>query len=100
MPFERLFPRSFAAGSIREHAPAMSGVYGISNAAEWIYIGEADNIQEALLQHLRDPNAVVGFRKPTGFVYEVCDRASRPARQDRLVLEYEPACNRNQARPR
>ena len=34
--------------------------------------------------------------RPTGFVFEVCDRARRPGqqRQDRLILEYDPALNR------
>lgn len=95
MPFEQIFPRSFTASSVREHAPALSGVYGISSALEWIYIGETDNIQETLFEFLREANTAVLKRRPTGFVFEVCDRARRPARQDRLVLEYEPVCNRN-----
>jgi hypothetical protein len=95
MPFEQIFPRSFTAVSVREHAPTASGVYGISNAIEWIYIGETDNIRDTLLGHLRELDTSLLKRQPTGFVFEVCDRAKRPARQDRLVLEYEPACNRH-----
>lgn len=94
MPFEQLFPRSFTVPSIREHAPALSGVYGISNAGEWIYIGEADDIQAALLLHLQESNTALLKRHPTGFVFEVCGRTKRRDRQDRLVREYEPACNR------
>jgi len=95
MPFDYVFPRSFTPTSIREHAPTSSGVYGISNAREWIYIGESDNIQESLLFHLGDMDTSLLKRQPTGFVFEVCDRAKRPSRQDRLILEYEPACNRD-----
>jgi hypothetical protein len=76
------------------YAPTSSGVYGISNAREWIYIGESDNIRGALLGHLKDLYAALMKRQPTGFVFEVCDGTRRTARQDRLVLEYEPACNR------
>lgn len=94
MPFDQPFSRSFAADAIREHAPALSGVYGLSNATEWIYIGETDNIQHALLQHLYEVTSPARNHRPTGFVFEACDRAKRPGRQDRLVLEYEPACNR------
>ncbi len=72
--------------SIRAHAPNTSGVFGISNDREWIYIGESDNIQLALLAHLHD--------QATGFVFEICDRAGRFSRQDRLIFEYEPTCNR------
>lgn len=95
MPFDQYFPRSFNSSSVREHAPALSGVYGISNAGEWIYIGETDNIQAALLGHLQEMNTVLRKRRPTGFVFEICERAKRPDRQDRLVLEYEPVCNRH-----
>ena len=68
----------------------------MSNAREWIYIGETDNIRGALLAHLHDPAASVMQRQPTGFVFEVCEQSRRPARQDRLVLEYEPTCNRRE----
>ena len=77
------------------YASATSGVYGISNAREWIYIGETDNIQGTLLTHLQEPDTSLMKRQPTGFVFEVCDRERRPTRQDRLVLEYEPTCNRH-----
>lgn len=86
--------------SVREHAPTLSGVYGISNALEWIYIGETDNIQEALLGHLRESDTSLLKRQPMGFVFEVCDQARRPARQNRLVFEYEPSCNRYWSRHR
>ncbi len=92
MPFDQPFPRSFTAASVREHAPPLSGVYGISNADEWIYIGETDNIQDALLGHLRGMNTALLKRQPTGFVFEICDRAKRPGRQNRLVFEYAPTC--------
>jgi hypothetical protein len=94
MPFEQFVPVPFTSRTVGTHAPAASGVYGISNAREWIYIGEADNIQGALFDHLQDINTSLMKRKPTGFVFEICDRARRTARQDRLVLEYEPVCNR------
>lgn len=98
MPFEQMFPRSFTATSVREHAPAQAGLYGITNAAEWIFIGESENIQAALLAHLGEGNTELTRRAPTGFVYELCMRGQRSVRQDRLVREYEPACNRRWAR--
>ena len=95
MPFNQFIPRPLTAGAVHTYAPATSGVYGISNAREWIYIGETDNIQGTLLTHLEEPDASLMKRQPTGFVFEVCDRERRPTRQDRLVLEYEPTCNRH-----
>src|ERR1700731_3860 len=94
MPFDQFVPIPFTLRTIGTHAPVASGVYGISNAREWIYIGETDNIQGALFHHLQDLYASLMKRLPTGFVFEVCDGARRSARQDRLVLEYEPVCNR------
>ena len=88
MPFDRNFPRSFSAVSIRQHAPAYSGVYGLSNARGWVYIGESDNIHESLLAHL------ISAEEATGFVFETCTPAMRARRQDRLIQEYEPARNR------
>ena len=95
MPFEQCFPRPLTASAVHAYAPTLSGVYGISNAREWIYIGETDNIRGTLLTHLRERDTSLMQHQPTGFVYEVCDRAQRPARQNRLVVEYGPACNRN-----
>ena len=95
MPFDQPFPRSFTEFSVRQHAPALSGLYGISNKNEWIYIGASDNIQQALLGHLQQSGTTLLIKKPTGFVFEVCDGSRRGQRQDRLVLEYEPTCNRH-----
>ena len=78
---------------MRANAPSASGIYGISNAREWIYIGQSDNIQASLLHDLQKGGSALLKRFPTGFVFELCDAAQRRARQDRLILEYEPVCN-------
>ncbi len=93
MPFERTLPRSFTAIAVRNYAPVTSGVYGLSNAREWIYIGESDNIQAALLAHLSEPDSELMRLAPKGFVLETCDRARRLFRQGRLIGEYRPLCN-------
>jgi len=98
LPFDQPFPRSFTPPSIRTHAPASSGVYGLSNAVEWLYIGVADNLQEALLAHLVEGGSVLMRRTPTGFVVEVCARSSQTTRQNQLVQEYEPVMNKRPAR--
>jgi hypothetical protein len=93
MPFEHLTPRPFVPGAIHTYAPVASGVYGISNAREWIYIGQTDDIRSALLTHLSEYQSPLMKSKPAGFVFEVCDRGRRSDRQDRLVHEYGPTCN-------
>jgi hypothetical protein len=77
---------------VRRNAPAASGIFGVSNASEWIYIGESDDIRASLL-HLQGDSALLN-RGPTGFVFELCSPAARLARQVRLIGEYEPVCNR------
>jgi len=94
MPFEQFTPRSFTPVSVRANAPSASGIYGISNAREWIFIGESDNVQDSLLLELQRSDSALLKRDPTGFVFELCDAGERRARQDRLILEYEPVCNR------
>ena len=93
MPFSQLIPQALTQVTVYAQAPTASGVYGISNAREWIYIGESDNIQGSLLTHLQDHRTSLMKHQPTGFVFEICDEARRSARQDRLVTEYGPACN-------
>lgn len=94
MPFNQMIPHALSRSGVQAYAPGTSGVYGISNASEWIYIGQADNIQNALQDHLLDVDASIMKRLPTGFVFETCDSTHRLARQGRLVTEYSPACNR------
>jgi hypothetical protein len=94
MPFYQRIPRPFLKTAVQTYAPNTSGVYGLSNASEWVYIGETDDIQAALLTHLRRSDTPQMKRLPTGFVFEVCDPAVRSTLQDRLALEYEPVCNR------
>jgi hypothetical protein len=98
VPFEQIIPRPLNSSGVRTYAPSVSGVYGISNASEWVFIGVSDDIQGALLAHAQEFGTELMKREPTGFVFEICDRLSRSARQDRLVLEYEPTCNRRTSR--
>lgn len=89
MPFDPALPRTFNAISIRAYAPPTSGVYGISNARAWLFIGETDNIQGSLLAHLRDDG-----EKITGFCCEIHPPNGRTRRQEQLVQEYHPEGNR------
>jgi len=91
MAFERCLPQVYSADSVRRNAPAASGVYGISNAQHWLYVGESDNIQASLYAHLAviQPN---GDLKPSGYRFELCDAAGRRSRQTRLISELAPVC--------
>jgi hypothetical protein len=97
MPFENSLAHAFTPISIRAHAPAAGGIYGISNARQWIYIGFADNIQGALMSHLYKPDSVLSRTRPTGFVYELAWPEHYSGRTERLIREYAPVCNRGEA---
>ena len=89
MPFQKPLARSFTASSIRANAPALPGVYGVSNARNWIYIGYSDNIQRSLIEHL-DDQATFARNSPTGFVFEICYSEIQRTRCERLIREYRP----------
>ncbi|MEK7408442.1 MAG: hypothetical protein AAB225_25500 [Acidobacteriota bacterium] len=95
MPFDRFVPYTFSLISVQKNAPALSGVYGLSNAREWIFVGETDNIQATLIRHLQETHTPLLERGPTGFIFELCFPYNRLARQERLIQEYQPVCNRH-----
>lgn len=94
MSFSECAARSFTAISIRKNAPESSGVYGLSNGREWIFIGEANNIRARLMEHLQETGTLLMDRMPTGFTLEECLPSHRAARQDLLIRQFEPFCNR------
>jgi hypothetical protein len=93
MPFQNSLARAFTMMSVRAHAPLAPGVYGISNAHDWLYIGQSDNIQGTLLNHLLQGDQSLMELLPTGFVFEVCEPHWHTARCARLIVEYKPVCN-------
>src|SRR5258708_1044930 len=93
MPFENQITLAFTFASVRKNAPALSGVYGLASAAEWIFVGESNDMQNHLLQHVEESGTLLKGRKPTGFTFELCAPAGRMARQSSLVRELEPVCN-------
>ncbi|SPE25755.1 conserved hypothetical protein [Candidatus Sulfopaludibacter sp. SbA3] len=93
MPFENHGSRSFTAISVDKNAPAASGVYGLSSASQWVYIGEAADIHAELLAHLRHPGELLRTYAPSGFTFELSPAGQRAARQIQLVQELEPIGN-------
>lgn len=93
MPFRNCFARTFKAAAIRREAPPSSGVYGLSNALGWIYVGETDDIQARLLEHLEETGTLLARGAPTGFSFELSSPSQRVARQRQIVLELDPAGN-------
>jgi hypothetical protein len=97
VPFQNVAPFSFSLASVENNAPGASGLYGLSNAREWIFVGETDNIKGSLLAHLRETGRLED-KQPTGFTFELCMASNRVSRQDVLIRELEPVCNRRDLR--
>ncbi|HEX4810524.1 MAG TPA: hypothetical protein VH325_16420 [Bryobacteraceae bacterium] len=93
MSFATCAARSFTRPSILKNAPEQSGVYGICNQTEWIFIAEAVNIQASLLEHLAAAQSAVNLRNPTGFTFEICSYGSVAGRKQTLVTKFKPSCN-------
>ena len=93
MPFGRHSGFSFSTVSVRQNAPACSGVYGLSNSRGWVYVGIADDIQAALLGHLSEPDSTSNSNEATGFTFEPCEASRRTERQNRLITELRPLAN-------
>ena len=85
-PFNRL--------SILANAPRASGVYAVLNPQKWIYIGQTGNIQARLFEHFSGDNRCITLAQPTSYQFELCPAQKRFARQDALILQLEPYCNR------
>ncbi len=95
MPFAECAARSFTFASIQKNAPESSGVYGVCNAREWLFVGEGNNIRAHLLEHLKEAGTLLRTQNPTGFTFELCSAGERADRQNALVREFGPRCNRS-----
>jgi hypothetical protein len=88
-----LKPKSFSFNglSIRLHAPAKSGVYYLHNSAQCIYVGEAENIRQALLGHLHGDISWITVWDPSGFCFELCPETVRVEKKNDLTMRFGPA---------
>jgi sporulation related protein len=81
---------SFTRQSILAKAPSSSGVYGLVNFDRQIFIGESDNIREALLRHENQIDFKSERLKPTGFTFELCGAQSRKLWAAELIARFQP----------
>ena len=81
---------SFTRESILASAPPSSGVYGLVHFDRQIFIGESDNIREALLRRESEVDFKSQRLKPTGFTFELCGAESRKLWAAELVARFQP----------
>jgi hypothetical protein len=63
------------------------------SAPFWIYIGEAENMRERLLEHLSGNNSCTTHYQPSGFAFELVSPTDRCRRKQELVKGLQPLCN-------
>jgi hypothetical protein len=93
MPFENHGNRSFTVTSVDRNAPAASGVYGLSDARQWIYVGDTSDIRAELRRLLQNPGVLLRGLTPSGFTYELSPAEQRGGRRVQLVSELAPVGN-------
>ena len=81
---------TFSRSAILACAPPVSGVYGLFNFDYQVFIGEAANIQEALLRHESETNAQPAHLRPSGFTFEPCTAELRKRKADELIAIFRP----------
>jgi hypothetical protein len=91
LPFTNTSSYPFTRRYITRNAPYASGVYGLFSTT-WVYIGETEDIQRRLLEHLVMVDPCIDRLSPTGFTYELAEEEVRIGRQNQLIAEFRPAC--------
>jgi|SRR5579862_390761 len=94
MNWDEHTPYLLTRTSVLRNASEVSGVYGLRDGNNWIYIGECPNVQRALLECLGGRVPCVLQFQPRVFVFEPCPPRHRKARQRELAQIYKPACNK------
>ncbi len=74
-------------------APEASGVYAIHTPTRWVFIGDADNVRQALFDHLNARDELLESFQPLSFSWEAASCAERGALRDALIAELRPVCN-------
>ena len=92
--WENNVPYALNRTGVMRYAPEASGVYGLRNADQWVYIGQCPNIRRALLKYLGGQMPYVLQSQPNLFVFELCAPRQRVGRQRELTQRYHPSCNK------
>jgi len=85
MPFPKQDPRRFTEAGVSSIAAGQTGVYGIYNRSEWIYIGQAEDLRERLLEHVRgnsDQSRCIRKHNPTSWVGQIVDKSQLDSKKN------------------
>ncbi len=93
MAFEGSASFPLTPGGILAGAPEASGVYALHTPTRWVFIGDSDDIRQALFEHLNATDRRFDAFQPLSFSWEVAPPAERRALRRWLIAELRPACN-------
>ena len=65
-----------------------SGVYGLFSAL-WVYIGEAENLRDRVLEHLAGDNPGMVHYQPSSFAFELVSPTERRHRHEESTKELQ-----------
>jgi len=98
MPFGSSITSGFTEQGIAQVAPGTSGVYGIFNKSQCVYVGDGEDVEASLYSHLRGGSSEsywIRSQNPTYFKLEACEETARLEREQELIAELDPVCNRS-----
>lgn len=75
------------------YAPNASGVYALYNQQEWIYVGQSNDIQRRLREHLAEWGTCIKERGANSFQFELVDAAYLGQRENAWMAALRPTCN-------
>ena len=81
---------AFSPDVIRASVPTSSGVYDLFNFNDQLYVGESDNLQDALLRHCRESASQAPSYRPTGFTFQLCAADVRERQAAELIEKLRP----------
>lgn len=91
MPFLEQEPRPFTREGIERISSGQKGVYALFNAEACVYVGEAADIRQRLLEHLnKRDNPCILRERPIHFIADVT--AQPGVRVKQLTAELKPLC--------
>ena len=71
-------------------APDDSGIVGLKNLGEWVYIASSNSIRRALKDFLEGSMPWISQQHPVQFSYELAEGRQRAFRCSELTAEYRP----------
>jgi cell division septation protein DedD len=81
---------TFSPDVIRACVPPSSGVYGLFNFNHQLFIGESENLQDALLRHRNHSDSQARRHRPSMFAFQLYPADVRKRKAAELIERFRP----------